>query len=183
MSVRAAVALLFVGMTQAIPLEESAPEPMALPNTRIEAFLARGSSVVKQVCPIGSVRGLSLEALALFEPEPGKEPQKVKGLRAEIPEESGVAPAHSSYIDMDEIEGLLRAIDEMDRLLTLSGDDTELMFVTRGNFKLGCYRKASDRRIFASSGPARRADFLGKPEELPKIRELLRKALEKLRGL
>jgi hypothetical protein len=57
------------------------------------------------------------------------------------------------------------------------------VFVTRGNFRLGCYRKGAVRRVFASNGVIEKADFLGDPEELPKLHEMLERALVELKGL
>jgi hypothetical protein len=187
MSLRAigvAITLMLAGAIQAMSQEESEREPL---NTRLGAFLAaRGPLVVKDSYPLGSIRGLSLEALVLL--DPGDESEKVKGLRVEITEQGRVSRTRSSYADVDELEGLLRVVDDIDCLVNewrvrSPESHNAVTFATRGNFRLGCYQKGGDRRIFASTGVIGKADILGDPEELPKLRELLRLASETLKGL
>lgn len=186
LSVRAigvVITVMLAGATQAVSQQQSEPAP----NTRLEAFLAaKGSLVIKKLYPVGNIRGLTLEALVLLEPR--EESQKVKGLRAEITEYGRVSNTHSSFLDMDELAGLLQAVDYMDRLANQwKGQKREsyieVVFVTRGNFKLGFYQKVDDQKIFASSGVIGKADFFGDPKELPKIREMLMLALDKLKEL
>ncbi len=170
--------------TPAISQEQAKAEA---PKTRLEAFLAtKGSLVVKDFYPIGSIRGLTLEALVLL--EPGKESQKVRGLRAEITEYGRLTNTHSSFLDMDELAGLLQAVDYMDKLLgEWRGQKrdayTEVVFATKGDFKLGFYQKGDEQKIFASSGIVGKADFYAEPKDLPRLREMLVEASDKLKGL
>jgi hypothetical protein len=158
-----------------------------VPKTRLEAFLAtKGSLVVKDFYAIGSMRGLELEAVALL--EPGKESQKVRGLRAEITEYGRVSNTHSSFLDMDELAGLVQAVDYMDKLLNeWRGQKreayTEVVFATKGDFRLGFYQKGDEQKIFVSSGLIGKADFYAEPKDLPRLREMLMQASEKLKAL
>jgi hypothetical protein len=178
------VTLILAAATSAAPGEPPDLEPAPIRATELENFLAaRGTSVVRDVYPVGSIRGLTLEAVVLH--ELGKESDKVKGIRVEVTEYGLATYTISSFVDADEIEGLLQAVDHMQRLCSRwesekAGPYAEVMFVTRGNLRLGCYRRGAIRRIFASSGVIEKADFLGDPEELPKLHEMLERASDAL---
>lgn len=184
------VAVWAVGIaaaTLATPARSQEPAKAEAPKTRLETFLAtKGSLVVKDFYPIGSIRGLTLEAVVLL--EPGKESQKVRGLRAEITEYGRIATTHSSFLDMDELAGLLQAVDYMDKLLgEWRGQKreayTEVVFATKGDFRLGFYQKGDEQKVFASSGVVGKADFYAEPKDLPRLREMLVQASDKLKGL
>jgi len=180
----AAIVLLLAGATCATSEDDPVP---GSPGTRLEALLAtKGSKVVKESHPVGNIRGLSLEVLVLVERE--KESERVKGLRAEITMQGDGSKAHSSFLDPDEVTALLRAVDHMGRQLKRwkrhkRESFSEVSFVTRGNFRLGCQLKGNERTIFASSGVTEKANFYGDAEELPQLLKLLKMASEKLARL
>jgi hypothetical protein len=182
-----AITLILAAPIHAGSRERPEQEPAPLLKTRLETFLARkGSLVAKEVYPVGSIRGLRLEAVVLR--ERGKESETAKGLRVEITEYGLATYTTSAFVDADEIESLSQALDHMQRLFSQweserNGPYAEVMFVTRGHFRLGCHRKAATRRILASSGVIEKADFLGDPEELPKLQDMLRRASHALEGL
>jgi hypothetical protein len=182
-------ALAVVGMlaVTSSAFAQKAPEDKEAPKTKLETFLAtKGSMVVKDFYELGSVRGMSIDALVIY--EPGKEGTKIKGLRAEITDGGRLSNSHSSFLDMDELESLAGALDYMGKLMgEWKGHKreayTEVTFQTKGDFKLGFFQKGDDQRLFASSGIIGKADFFGTAEDLPKIRTLLGQAIDKLKGL
>jgi len=154
------------------------------PPTKLEAFLARkGRLVIKDSYELGGIRGtgkLDLDALAIY--EPGAETQKTKGIRIQITEAGRLETSNTSFLDLDEVETSSKAIsymlDTANKWKTAGRDAySEVIYSTKGDFKLGFYQKASERGAFASSGYVGKADAFFELEELLHLKALLDKGL------
>lgn len=161
------------------------------PKTKVEAFLAtKGRMVVKDFSPIGKISGrfgstMELETLTVF--EPGHEMQKTRGLRVEITEGGRTERSNASFLDLEELEALANAVTNMQKLAGQWDSAppefySEVIFSTKGDFKLGFYQKGKDRRMFASSGIVGRASFYGETSDLPQLKAMLDKTQEKLKA-
>ncbi len=129
------------------------------PPTLLEGFLAKtGSIVVKDFHSLGEIPKvfgeMSLETLILY--EPGKEPQRVRGLRVQV---EGPPPGQRSgiaFLDMDEVEALSRGLDYMIKLASFWAgkprEYTEVIYHTMGDLEVGFYVKDNRLKGFAKAG-------------------------------
>ena len=178
------ISLLLVAAPLIVAGQEFLP-----PKTRIEAVLTtKGKVIVRDSYKIGRVKGLSLEVVVAS--EAGNPTTKASGARIEITEFGGRQTTHASFLDRDELEGLARAAALMEQTMEEWRGQrrepySEMAFETNDDFRLGFYQDGPgpDQKVFASSGILGKADFLGGPEELSRIRELLRLAIAKLQSL
>lgn len=176
---------LAMGALTAAAQEPARAEP---PKTKLEtALMSSGTLVVKEFYLVGSLGKLKVEAIAIA--EPGKKPH-VLGARVEITEGGAGSRVEkrASLLDTEELDDLIKSLDYMGKLLAeWKGKKreayTEVVFTTKGDFRLGFYQKGDEQQIFASSGAIARADFWTQPGDLPRLRDLLTQAADKLKGL
>jgi len=125
--------------------------------TKLEAFLAKkGILVIKEFYDLGEVSGeygskVRVDAIIVY--EPGKETQRIKGLRIEVFDGER---SQASFLDIDEAESLSKAlqymIDLAKRWKKASRKYTEVIFSTKGGFKIGFYQSGNYQTSFVSSG-------------------------------
>lgn len=130
------------------------------PATKLEQFLAKkGKLIIKDSHEAGVLKGqyeteITVDALTIY--EPGKEADKIRGLRIEVYEGGRLERSNTSFLDMDEVESLSQAITYMIGLLEKwqgkNREYTEVIFSTRGDFKLGFYQKGTEVNSFSKSG-------------------------------
>ncbi len=131
------------------------------PATKIEQFLSKkGRLYLKDFFNAGTVSGnhatsISVKALIIY--EPGKDAQKIRGLKIEVYESGGrLEKSNSSFLDIDEAESLSKAIEYMinliDKFKNSYREYTEVIFSTKGEFEVGFYQKDSAFTAFVSSG-------------------------------
>ena len=93
--------------------EDKAKEPA----TKLEAFLAKkGKLIIKEFYDPGEVAGRygsKIEFTALVIYEPGQETQRVRGLKIEVTEGGRYERSNTSFLDLEEIESLSKAIEYM----------------------------------------------------------------------
>jgi hypothetical protein len=175
------VLLAAVSLLLALPVEaqeETSPPPTETLThpTALESYLERpGILLVKRLHRLGPValRGggeIRLDAIGAH--EPGMQHQRVMGIRIEVDAPGLTDRERVFFLDLHEIEELVRAIDfmmgEMDKAQSDREDDsTEVSISTQDEFEVGVR--------FASGGPR---PFLRTPEASLAIR---RAALEALR--
>jgi len=164
--------------------EEKAKEP----PTKLEAFLAKkGTLIVKDFYELGELRGLGkMEFNALIIYEPGMENEKIRGMHVEITEEGRYGKSNTSFLDLEEVESLSKAIAYMaDLAEKWKGINreayTEVKYVTKGDFNVGFYQKGSERRAFASSGYIGKASFIMKVEDFISMKGIIDKGLSVLK--
>jgi hypothetical protein len=135
------------------------PASEAKPQTKLESFLSsKGTLLAKDFYEMGRVAGtgsLSIDAVVIT--QPGQEDRKIRGLRVEVAEYGRLERTDSSFLDLDEIESLSKALAYMADLAakwkgTEKVEYTEVQFATKGDFRIGFYQRKKDQGGFVSSG-------------------------------
>ena len=126
-------------------------------STKLETFLAKkGILIIKELYGLGEVGGaydskVKIDAIVAY--VPGKEDLKIKGLRIEVTDSRR---SQTSLIDIDEAESLSKAlqymIDLAKRWKKTGRRYTEVIFSTKGGFKIGFYQSGDKQTGFVSSG-------------------------------
>ncbi len=158
-------------------------------TTKLELFLAeKGKLIVKDFYTLGKVVGsyqtsVKLDAAVLY--TAGEEVEKIRGLRFTVEGGGRLDRSSISFLDLEEIEGLLKAVDYMISLAkeweAVQKDYTEVEFSTQGDFKIGFYQKGIKQKAFLSSGRIGRVVVhFSKMEKLNSIKVLADKGLEVL---
>jgi hypothetical protein len=157
----------------------------AEPATKLEQFLSkRGRLYVKDFYKAGTVSGqygqwITVDALIVY--EPGKEIEKNRGLKIEVYEGGRLEKSHSSFLDLEEVESLSKAIDYMINMINkfkdTSREYTEVIFSTRGGFKIGFYQTGDKFQAFAESGTIGNAHCFIPAESLSNLKSVIDKGL------
>jgi hypothetical protein len=173
--------------TEARALQRSQAAPMVIgppppPATEIEGFRAPiGSVVTIGYEVLGEIAGISVDARELR----ASSGQRVRGVVIELAEEK-TAP-EQSYIDVDELPDLLKA---MDRLLAVTQNPTqfrnfEMHYATKGELELTASSSRNRGVVFTVEVgrmvKARRERLTG--GELQQLRTLIEAASQKLATL
>jgi hypothetical protein len=156
-------------------------------TTKVGLFLAsKGKLLIKQFYEIGKVTGsygtnIKFDALLLF--EPGQEDQRIRGIKITIKSEDKHGEKEStSFLDMDEMESLSKAIDYALNLIekwkNITSEYTEVIFCTRDDFKVGFYQKGTEQTCFSSSGYVSKVScFFPSTDCLKEIKEIINKGI------
>lgn len=165
--------------------EEEKPKE---PPTKLEAFLAKkGKIVVKDTYRLGTLKKLGIiefSALVLY--EPGMESQRIKGIRVEITEPGRVERKRVSFLDLEEIESVSKAITYMaDLAEKWKGQAreayTEVTFSTKGDFNIGFFQSSEKRSVYVHTGYVVHASSFMEVEDFPDIKSILDKGLSLLK--
>ena len=153
------------------------------PATKLEQFLAKkGKLIIKDSHEAGVLKGqygtkITVDALTIY--EPGKEADKIRGLRIEVYEGGRLERSDISFLDMDEVESLSQAITYMITLLEkwqgMNREYTEVIFSTKGDFKLGFYKKGSEVSSFSKSGVIGAASCYFQTNDLSQLKAIIDK--------
>lgn len=173
--------LATVSMAAVIAQPPVQSDEKAAPKTQLETFLARkGSIIVKEFHPLGTVEGAygtsaKLDTLALY--EPGKEQQRKAGIRIEVQGGGRLERENTSFLDMDEIDSLMKGLDYMTKVIAdwegSKRDYTEMIFSTKGEFDVGFYLKEGKIQAFVTSGTIGPATAYIQPSGLAMMRQFL----------
>jgi hypothetical protein len=114
---------------------------------------------VKEYHSLGTVEGAygtsaKLDTLTLF--EPGNDQQRRAGIRIEVQGGGRLEREKTSFLDMDEIDSLMKGLDYMAKVIAdwqeTKRDYTEMIFSTKGEFDVGFYLKDGKIQAFVKSG-------------------------------
>ena len=173
------------GILLAQAKEEEKPKE---PPTKLEAFLAKeGKIVVRDEYRLGTLKKLgTIEFRALVLYEPGMESQRIKGIGVEITEPGRVERKRVSFLDLEEIESVSKAITYMaDLAEKWKGQTreayTDVTFSAKGDFKIGFYHAGAKRSIFMYAGYALQTSAFMGVEDFPEIKAILDKGLSLLK--
>lgn len=159
--------------------------------TQLEAFLARrGTLVIKEFYDLGTITGLygaEVNFVAVVIYEPGREAQRVKGLKIESTSGGRYEKSETCFLDEEELRDLSAAIQYMLDLAaewqTDSREYTEVIYTTEGNFNIGFFQRGTEQTGFASCGSISRAIcFFGQLQDLNRVKNLIGEAQELLAG-
>ena len=184
---RSLLGLLVLGLTaasmscaQAQPSKTGAGEKAQEPPTKLEAFLAKkGKIIVKDFYPAGELQKMGhmkLDGLVVY--EPGQEAQRVRGLRVEVTEAGRLERENGSFLDLDEVESLSKAISYMESLSQKWANGSgapysEVIFQSKGDFQLGFYQQGSKTGAFAKSGTIGSTTMFFDLGDLPRIKQMV----------
>jgi len=171
--------VLLLASTSAYGQQQTQKEPA----TKLEQFLAKkGKLIIKDSHEAGVLHGqygtkITVDALTIY--EPGKEMDKIRGLRIEVHEGGRLERRDTSFLDMDEVESLSQAISYMITLLEkwkgINREYTEVIFSTKGDFNLGFYQKGTEVTAFSKSGIIGAARCYFATNDLSKLKAIVDK--------
>jgi len=176
---------LTVSCAQARQASSAAKPEDAKPSTKLEQFLLKkGNVVIRDTYKLGTIgrTGTALiEALVLTDPNGSG---KVKGLRVEVTEAGSYERSNTSFLDVDEAESMVKAIDFMladaeKRKAQPSDAYTEVTFSTKNDFQVGYFQEAQkDRQSgYVQSGYVAKASCFLPVADLAQLRDMTQKAL------
>jgi hypothetical protein len=154
--------------------------------TKLEALLlARGIVLVKDFYPMGLIGRVSIQGLVVT--EPGHEDQRQRGLQIDVPDGTGrLDPATVSFVDLEEINRLQRAVERMSDLAgtwaALEKPYTEVLYVTKGGLAIGFSQRQREQSMFVSTGAIGMTTPIGDMRELVRLREMLQTVQGLLQG-
>lgn len=153
------------------------------PPTKLEQFLAKkGKLIIKDSHEAGILHGqygtkITVDALTIY--EPGKGTDAIHGLRIEVYEGGRLERSDSSFLDMDEVESLSQAITYMITLLErwqgTNREYSEVIFSTKGDFRLGFYQRGGEVQAFSKSGIIGAASCIFSTNDLTKLKAIIDK--------
>lgn len=180
--------IFLIFMPELIFAQVRGEEKPTEPATKLEAFLVKkGKIVIKDSYELGAIMGrfgrAEVDALVIY--EPGIESERIRGLRVEIKEAGRLERSHTSFLDMEEIESLSKAIKYMADLSEKWKGEmreayTEVTFSTKGHFKVGFYQKGSERSAYLHSGYIGRATCFMEVGDFGKLKNIVDKGLSLL---
>lgn len=159
-------------------------------QTRLEAFLAKkGTLLIKDIHSLGTLDGkhgskIAFEAIVLY--EPGQEKGKTRGLKIEVSGGDQFKRQGTSFLDLDEVEDLSKAMHYMVDLSSkwkgTAKEYSEVVFSTKGHFNAGFYQLGQEQGAFASNGIGGGAScFFLSPSDLSSVRNIVEEGLDWLR--
>ena len=128
------------------------------PATRLENFAARKNATIATesyfVARVPADNGCTIRMQALILYEAGRENEQVRGLRVEVSETQRSKEEHTatSYIDLDELDGLVRGLNsmlEMTQRGTFLANPVskEISITTTGGLILTMVQRATERQL------------------------------------
>lgn len=159
------------------------------PATKLEAFLGKkGELIVKDFYKLGEVAGrygskIEFSVLVIY--EPGKESQRIRGLKIEVSEGGRYERSNTSFLDLEEIESLSKALEYMGELSArwkdIKKEYTEVVFSTKDDFRIGFYQTGNELTAFSSSGYIVKAScFFSSLQDLNSVKTIVDKGLRLL---
>jgi hypothetical protein len=116
--------------------------------------------------------------------KPGRESQRKKGIRIELKETTRYERTGTSFLDVDEMASLSKAVDYMSKhAQQWAGkprDYTEVIFSTKGDFQLGFYMSKGKPGAFAKSGGVGSTSAYFSMATLQKVKETVDRGLAHL---
>ncbi len=167
---------LFVSMCslRAQEQEDCIPAP---PATKLELFSNQtGSVLIRGFSRIGSIRGRGLVTVAAIEIRDANNAKlRVTGLSFTVKEAEPSAKEKISFVDYDEIDSLLKAIEY------ISGADHNITrlanfvanYKTKGDFSVATYGTATGIHLAVSSGTCSKITAHFETTELTQLKSLI----------
>lgn len=158
-------------------------------TSNIAAFESKkGSLLIKEYHTVASIKSmystmLKLDVLYIKDATTNI---THKGLRVEAEEtKSYGSNTKSSFLDVDEVESIVRALDYIINVQTTSETGAqqpyrEYVFSSKDSFKIGVFSDKSDYTVFASVGSIGAISLFFKYNQLSQIKDQFEAALVKL---
>lgn len=123
------------------------PTPTPLPATKIEAFSSKtGIVMIRGFSTIGRIRGQGVVTVDAREFRDASSPsQGVYGIAIEVKEAGRLERENRSFIDLDEIDSLVRGLDYIAKITktVTSLNDFEATYRTKGDFAVTVFSDSS----------------------------------------
>ncbi len=158
------------------------------PATKLESFLvSKGELIVKDFYAVGNLMGnygTKVEITCLILYTPGEEDLRIKGVKIEITERERYGEKdESSFLDIDEVISLSKALDYINNTAAswkLSPREySEVVFSTKGDFKIGFYQSGVKQNAFCKSGYITTAScFFPTMQSIMEVKGLIDNAIE-----
>jgi len=150
-------------------------------KTKIETFLTRkGRLLVKEVYTLGKITGLyssSCVISGITTYEPGDKKNRLKGLIIEVNEGQSDERTNSSFLDIEEIEGLSTALASMVRLVKerskTESSYIEIIYTTEDELGFGVYFSEGEEGGFISGGGAGKLTISLEPQQMNEIKKIV----------
>jgi hypothetical protein len=154
--------------------------------TKIGSLLmSRGSLLAKDFYPLGQLSGAEgggyAEVQALVVSRVGGSAPPLRGLRIEVQEQGRVGRSQTSFLDVEEMDELVRAIDyfispaSQLQPVGIAGGSAEpphreVSYSTKGAFELTCFGRGSQRRCAIQAGSIGAVSIFVEAHQLEKFR-------------
>lgn len=156
------------------------------PATKIEAFQANtGIVLIRGYTKVGTLRGLGgVVTVDAREYRDAEDPAKrITGISISVKETSRVERENTSFIDTDEIDGLLQGIDYIAKVSKeiTTFEHFEVEYRTKGDFRLIVFNDSSGQLSLAiSSGRVGKTTAYLELKQLDELKKLVATAKSKL---
>jgi len=151
--------------------------------TKLEAFYSKkGTLFIKDFYSVGELTSkhgsvATIQALVMF--SPGREADRTKGLKMDIP---GLQSVADVFIDQDEIPGIIKAITYQIDLASKWKDQekhyTEVNYMTTGGLEVGFFQKGKEMTPYLSAEHGRLVFFFTSMEALVQTRTVFENGLK-----
>jgi hypothetical protein len=166
----------------------AAEAQQSTPSTQLEAFSSKtGEIIIDDYYPLGTIiaeYGAHIKISAEVIYSPGKEQQRVKGMRFELSDGGKYEKTAICFLDMDELSGFSKAcaymIDLMNKWKDTSRQYTEVTFYSKGKLKFGFYQEGTEQQAFMEGGTINRPTCFLRSDKLTLINQYTSKAIELL---
>lgn len=145
--------------------------------TKLEAFYSKkGALFIKDFYSVGELTSkhgsiATIKALVMY--SPGREGDRSKGLKMEIP---GLQIVADVFIDQEEISGIIKAINYQMGLVEKWKDQdkyyTEVNYITTGGLEIGFYQKGNQVTPYLSAEHGRSVFFFTSMDDVMKVKVL-----------
>ena len=142
--------------------------------------------ILKEFYELGAIREMGridLTALVISAPSGA---QKTKGLKIEVTEAGQFQRDNSSFLDVDELEGLSQALAYMSDAAAKWNDQshapyTEILYRSKSDMQIGFFKKGGDINAFCKSGSIGSATAYFKIDQLPTVKGYVDQAIALLK--
>jgi hypothetical protein len=180
------LSIMLLLVTFSLPALAQEQEGQPEPATKLEAFQARtGVVIVRGFSTVGTIRGLggNVTIDARDFRDAGDPTRRVTGISVSIKETSRLERENTSFIDSDEIEGLLHGVDYIVKASSevTKLDNFEVEYRTKGYFSVIVFNDSRGQlSVAVTSGRVGRTSAYLKLSDLAEFRKLIVAAQSKL---
>lgn len=171
-------------LSSPVATAQQSEEAARVPKTKLEEFQAQtGTVVIKGYSEIGRVSAIGSVEVSAMEFTDATSGRKQSGVLIEIKESGRLPNTGRSFIDIDEVDALLKGLDYISKA---TSDVTKLgmfeaTYKTKGYFNATTFSSSSGKIDAAlKSGSVRPANAFLSLQQLSELRSLIVKAQQKL---
>jgi hypothetical protein len=180
---------LSLGCTKAQTAKTAETQDVATPKTKLERFVAQdGAVIIRGFSSMGKLKGnyggsVEVEAKEFVNVTTGK---KERGITVEVKETLRFERTHTSYVDLDELDSLLKGLDYIARAnkSVTKLDNFQADYRSRGDLVVSTFSDSQGGvNAAVSSGVIGKTDAILDLSDLTKLREIVAAAQARLVAL